>query len=132
MRSYKRFAKTNYYVPKRMNVSISLDLIQKPLYSENRIHPMILMHSMNIFPGGEYMGVSCARPVPTVEAVEAVAAPASEPVKKEVRNMILVGKPAPKFKAPAYVNGKFAEVDLADYAGKWVMLCFYPGDFTFV
>ena len=79
------------------------------------------------------MGVSCARPVPTLEAVEQnlnIPHPASN--HKEERNMILVGKPAPKFKAPAFHNGAFTEVNLADYAGKWVMLCFYPGDFTFV
>ena len=46
--------------------------------------------------------------------------------------MIKVGSKAPTFTAPAYYQGKFTKVDLADYAGKWVMLCFYPGDFTFV
>ncbi|NLY73316.1 MAG: redoxin domain-containing protein [Tissierellia bacterium] len=46
--------------------------------------------------------------------------------------MIMVGKPAPVFKAPAYHNGAFTEVNLEDYKGQWVVLCFYPGDFTFV
>lgn len=52
--------------------------------------------------------------------------------KKEEKHMILVGKPAPAFTAPAYHKGQFTEVKLEDYKGKWVMLCFYPGDFTFV
>ena len=79
------------------------------------------------------MGVSCARPVPQIETPVNEMAPVLEPEKKEVqKNMILVGKNAPKFKAPAYHQGAFTEVNLADYAGKWVMLCFYPGDFTFV
>lgn len=44
-----------------------------------------------------------------------------------------VGKPAPDFEAPAYVAGEgFKNVKLSDYQGKWVVLCFYPGDFTFV
>ena len=43
-----------------------------------------------------------------------------------------VGSKAPEFQAPAYHNGKFISVNLADYQGKWVMICFYPGDFTFV
>lgn len=46
--------------------------------------------------------------------------------------MVRIGKPAPTFVAPAYYKGKFTTVDLEDYKGKWVMLTFYPGDFTFV
>ena len=46
--------------------------------------------------------------------------------------MIQVGKPAPDFVSPAYHKGKFTSVKLSDYLGKWVVLCFYPGDFTFV
>ncbi len=43
-----------------------------------------------------------------------------------------VGKKAPDFKANAYVDGGFEKVSLSSHAGKWVVLCFYPGDFTFV
>ena len=44
-----------------------------------------------------------------------------------------VGKAAPNFEAPAYIAGEgFKNVKLSDYAGQWVVLCFYPGDFTFV
>ncbi len=46
--------------------------------------------------------------------------------------MIEVGKPAIAFKLDAYKDGTFSEVSLSDYRGKWVFLCFYPGDFTFV
>ena len=46
--------------------------------------------------------------------------------------MIMVGRKAPDFAAPAYHNGKFVSVKLSEYLGKWVLLCFYPGDFTFV
>ena len=46
--------------------------------------------------------------------------------------MIKVGGKAPDFTAPAYLKGKFVQVKLSDYLGKWVVLCFYPGDFTFV
>jgi len=48
------------------------------------------------------------------------------------KKMIKVGSKAPTFTASAFHQGKFTKVDLADYAGKWVMLCFYTGDFTFV
>ena len=52
--------------------------------------------------------------------------------KKEQVSMIKVGKKAPDFTAPAYHEGKFTSVKLSDHLGKWVLLCFYPGDFTFV
>jgi alkyl hydroperoxide reductase subunit AhpC len=43
-----------------------------------------------------------------------------------------VQKPAPDFKAQAVVDGEFKEVKLSDYKGKYVVLFFYPLDFTFV
>ena len=49
--------------------------------------------------------------------------------------MSLVGQTAPDFKAKAYQKDKgFVEVQLSDYAkaGKWVVMVFYPLDFTFV
>jgi len=52
--------------------------------------------------------------------------------KKEVKSMIQVGKKALDFSAPGYQKGGFINVKLSDYLGKWVLLCFYPGDFTFI
>ena len=49
-----------------------------------------------------------------------------------MKPMIMVGRKAPDFTAPGYHKGKFVNVKLSDYLGKWVLLCFYPGDFTFV
>lgn len=49
--------------------------------------------------------------------------------------MLRLNKPAPDFKQPAYhkgTKGDFKEVSLKDYKGKWVILFFYPRDFTFV
>ncbi len=43
-----------------------------------------------------------------------------------------VGHPAPNFEEMAYVAGEFKTVTLSDYRGKWVVLFFYPLDFTFV
>lgn len=42
------------------------------------------------------------------------------------------GKEAPDFEAKAFADGGFKNIKLSDYRGKWVVLCFYPGDFTFV
>lgn len=47
--------------------------------------------------------------------------------------MPMIGQPAPLFTAKAVVDGgEFKEVSLSDYKGKWVILFFYPADFTFV
>jgi len=43
-----------------------------------------------------------------------------------------IGKPAPDFAGTAVVNGTFKDIKLSDYAGKYVVLFFYPLDFTFV
>lgn len=45
---------------------------------------------------------------------------------------VRVQKPAPEFSATAVVNEEFKTVSLADYKGKYVILFFYPLDFTFV
>jgi alkyl hydroperoxide reductase subunit AhpC len=43
-----------------------------------------------------------------------------------------VGKAAPDFKGTAVVNGEFKDIQLSDYKGKYLVLFFYPLDFTFV
>lgn len=76
----------------------------------------------------------CARVTGTV-AGEAPPSPQTaernEP-RKEAAVTARVGQKAPDFTAPSYYKGAFTPVKLSDFAGKWVMLCFYPGDFTFV
>jgi len=46
--------------------------------------------------------------------------------------MIVVDRPTPDFEGTAYFNGKVVKVKLSDYKGKWILVCFYPGDFTYV
>jgi peroxiredoxin (alkyl hydroperoxide reductase subunit C) len=44
-----------------------------------------------------------------------------------------VGGLAPDFETDAYFpNGEIKKIKLSDYRGKWVVLLFYPADFTFV
>lgn len=45
---------------------------------------------------------------------------------------IQIGDKAPDFKAEAYYRGKIQEIQLSYYHGQWVVLLFYPADFTFV
>lgn len=47
-------------------------------------------------------------------------------------NEIQVNRPAPWFSLEGIENGEVAEHCLADYRGKWLVLYFYPLDFTFV
>jgi peroxiredoxin (alkyl hydroperoxide reductase subunit C) len=78
-------------------------------------------------------GVGCARPTggPVGEEKRTESEAIQKPYKEE-QTMIKVGQKAPDFIAPGYHKGAFVNVKLSDYLGKWVLLCFYPGDFTFV
>jgi peroxiredoxin (alkyl hydroperoxide reductase subunit C) len=82
----------------------------------------------------EKMDVGCARPTggPVGDSAEEEIKNEVPTTRKEVSAMIHVGKKAPDFAAPGYHKGEFMSLKLSDYLGKWVLLCFYPGDFTFV
>ena len=45
---------------------------------------------------------------------------------------VQIGEEAPDFAANAYHRGRTQEIRLSDYRGKWVLLFFYPRDFTLV
>ncbi len=77
----------------------------------------------------------CARTTGSVVGDTPATAPPTDsavPQKEALRMNARVGQKAPDFQAPAYYKGAFTNVKLSDYLGKWVLLCFYPGDFTFV
>ncbi len=77
----------------------------------------------------------CVKPAqgPIGGPAEAVGAVALE-TRGEVKKMqARVGREAPDFEANAFVAGEgFKPIRLSSYRGKWIVLCFYPGDFTFV
>lgn len=76
----------------------------------------------------------CQRPKsePVREKSKSAAAKESSKVMEEKKPMIKVGQKAPDFSAAAFHKGKFVNVKLSEYTDRWVVLCFYPGDFTFV
>ena len=78
--------------------------------------------------------VGCARPTGQVVGASPPrqGSPPREPAKEESVVQVRVGGKAPDFQAPVFHQGKFGSVKLSDSLGKWVVLCFYPGDFTFV
>ena len=81
----------------------------------------------------EEAAAGCARPTggPVGEEPDG-ATTSDQQIIKEEAPMIKVGKKAPDFTAPGFHKGAFINTKLSDYLGKWVLLCFYPGDFTFV
>jgi peroxiredoxin (alkyl hydroperoxide reductase subunit C) len=77
---------------------------------------------------------SCVEPAagPIEQPETKTASPIQDALKEKINMNPLVGSPAPDFEANAYFEGVFRTLKLSDYKGKWILLCFYPGDFTFV
>lgn len=73
----------------------------------------------------------CVRPKSSVIQTESLNED-SKNETQEVKSMIKVGGPAPDFELAGYFQGSFKNFKLSEFKGKWVVLCFYPGDFTFV
>ncbi|KAG1146758.1 hypothetical protein G6F37_007514 [Rhizopus arrhizus] len=87
-----------------------------------------------------------ARPV--VSALKTAARPASiSPIARKAfastgsrflstnafeQKRATVQHPAPQWKAQSLVNGEFKELSSADFKGKFLVMVFYPADFTFV
>ena len=44
----------------------------------------------------------------------------------------VIGNSIADFELNSYQNGKLGKVKLSEYSGKWLVLFFYPADFTFV
>lgn len=78
----------------------------------------------------------CVTPArgPITREREAASSREEGKIEKEIPVMkARVGYEAPDFEANAFVSGEgFKNIRLSDYKGKWVVVCFYPGDFTFV
>ena len=79
---------------------------------------------------------SCAKPTGMVlgeaSPKDLTTLPDTDIKDKEAIMIARVGEKAPDFQAPSYHQGEFTNVKLSDYFGKWILLCFYPGDFTYV
>ncbi len=77
----------------------------------------------------------CVKPArgPIVPAASSAAPAGANPSQEVTKMLARVGQPAPDFEANAFVaNEGFKPIKLSDYKGQWIVLCFYPGDFTFV
>lgn len=78
-------------------------------------------------------GQGCVKPAAGPVAAAPPPPTETQPAKEaRIMNVARVGHQAPDFEANVYYNGGFQTMKLSDYKGKWIVLCFYPGDFTFV
>ncbi|KAJ2771158.1 Peroxiredoxin [Coemansia linderi] len=57
----------------------------------------------------------------------------SDPVAQPASNRCVVGRPAPEFAVPAVLaDGSITSITLSQFKGQYLVLLFYPADFTFV
>ncbi len=77
---------------------------------------------------------SCVEPSqgPILPSKEETSETPVEFKKEQTKMAPLVGNQAIDFETNAYFEGVFKNFKLSDFKGKWIFLCFYPGDFTFV
>jgi len=75
----------------------------------------------------------CAKPTKG-PIISAPVSSSEEPSIREEVPMVQakVGKPALDFELSAFIGGGFKNIKLSDYKGKWIVICCYPGVFTFV
>ncbi|CAF5149283.1 unnamed protein product, partial [Rotaria magnacalcarata] len=73
----------------------------------------------------------CVEPLDGVEAYLCESRPSREPLSLQY-NKAQISKPAPSFEGLAVINGEFKEIGLNDFKHKYLVLLFYPLDFTFV
>lgn len=73
-----------------------------------------------------FLYVAVAAAILTLVSAAGTGCPTSNLIQVKPRQQ------AADFTATAVVNEKFEKVSLSDYRGKWVVLVFYPFDFTFV
>jgi peroxiredoxin (alkyl hydroperoxide reductase subunit C) len=74
----------------------------------------------------------CVKPAKGPMTAGKPAAEAAPAAREVAMTQARVGREAIDFEATAFIDGGFDNVKLSNYRGKWIVLCFYPGDFTFV
>lgn len=77
-------------------------------------------------------GCATPSPGPILDEQEQTSTTMTQTEKEVSMVKARVGKPAPDFELTAFIGDGFENVRLSDYKGKWIVVCFYPGDFTFV
>ncbi|CAF2902551.1 unnamed protein product [Rotaria sp. Silwood2] len=73
----------------------------------------------------------CFQHVDSSGAYPCESRPSKEPLSLQY-SKAQISKPAPSFEGIAVINGEFKEISLNDFKNKYLVLLFYPLDFTFV
>lgn len=81
---------------------------------------------------GETFKVGCIRPETKVKNIQGKNIDVDIDLKEDKKSMVKVGREVPNFELSGYHKGEFKQFSLDEFKGKWIILCFYPGDFTFV
>lgn len=81
---------------------------------------------------GETFKVGCVKPQAKVKNILEKNVEVDIDLKEDKKSMVKVGREVPNFELSGYHKGEFKQFSLDEFKGKWVILCFYPGDFTFV
>jgi len=92
---------------------------------------LALLLAMPVMASAALKGACGAKPgaAPPGKAVTpGESAPLAAPVQKVIRPL----ERAINFELEAVVGNDIKTISLEDYKGKWRVVCFYPGDFTFV
>ena len=50
----------------------------------------------------------------------------------DTAKIVQIGQEVPDFNSKAFHNEEMKDIKLSDYKGKWLILMFYPADFTFI
>ena len=74
---------------------------------------------------------SCVIPVKGPILLLEAASSSTQERKESIKTVAGAGRLAPDFEAFSFADGSTKNIKLSDHRGKWVVLCFYPGDFTF-
>jgi len=81
---------------------------------------------------GETFKVGCVKPQAKVKNILEKNVEVDIDLKEDKKSMVKVGREVANFELSGYHKGEFKQFSLDEFKGKWVILCFYPGDFTFV
>ncbi len=90
----------------------------------SQAYSMALAASSRVAPAAQARRVASARVAPSARVAR------RQTVSVRASGAPLVGSVAPDFKAQAVFDQEFMEVSLSKYRGKYVVLFFYPLDFT--
>ncbi|XP_014212857.1 peroxiredoxin-2 [Copidosoma floridanum] len=87
---------------------------------------------VNLIPQAKKLATTASQTVIRVNKSQLSESIRSFSVSSRLLADLQISKPAPDFSGTAVVKGDFKEIKLKDYKGKYVVLFFYPLDFTFV